>query len=287
MENEEINFENEHFFDDIKEEKEICFDDDDLIFEKEIHEKEYYEAKDDSISIQFDDSLYEQKQRKKLNKEDLKTIPLPIFNCFYCANEKIAFQKLINDNLSQKYLYSFSKLDSNIINALIEFDLTKSNNFFKDNSIENYFYELLKEEVNKNSEYLNKYYNKSQLYLKDMFSNINLIKKKKKIIKKEIEKLNDSKILNELNLNDYKRKIKWEDISFEKEIFNIWDISNLSEIGNYEDSYYEKNKKNNKNYSDRVNLSFSYNENNSSTSTSNHSNKPFKNNNLSFSFFQH
>ena len=258
MENEELNFENEHFFDDIKVEKEICFDDDDLSFEKDIEEKEYYEVKDDTISIHFDDSLCQQKQRKKLSKEDLKTIPLPIFNCFYCANEKIAFQKLINDNLSQKYLYSFSKLDSNIINALIDFDLTKSNNLFKESSIENYFYELLKEEVNKNSEYLNKYYNKSQLNLIEM-TNINLSKKKGKIIKKENENDNDLKIFNEINLNDFKRKIKWEDISFEKENYNIWDISNLSEIGNNEDSYYERTKKNNKINSDRVNLSFSYN----------------------------
>ena len=287
MENEELNFENEHFCDDIKVEKEICFDDDDLSFEKDIEEKEYYEVKDDTISIHFDDSLCQQKQRKKLSKEDLKIIPLPIFNCFYCANEKIAFQKLINDNLSQKYLYSFSKLDLNIINALIEFDLTKSNNLFKENSIENYFYELLKEEINKNSEYLKKYYTKSQLNLIEIISNINLPHKKKKIIKKENENKNDSKILNEINLNDLKRKIKWEDISFEKENYNIWDISNLSEIGNYEDSYYEKSKKNNKNISDKTNFSFSYNENNSSTSTSNHSNKTFKNNNLSFSFFQH
>ena len=49
MQNEEIYFENEHFFDDIKEEKEICFDDDDLNFEKDIDEKEYYDDKDDSI----------------------------------------------------------------------------------------------------------------------------------------------------------------------------------------------------------------------------------------------
>ncbi len=286
MENEELNFENEHFFDDIKVEKEICFDDDDLSFEKDIEEKEYYEVKDDTISIHFDDSLCQQKQRKKLSKEDLKTIPLPIFNCFYCANEKIGFQKLINDNLSQKYLYSFSKLDSNIINALVDFDLTKSNNLFKESSIENYFYELLKEEVNKNSEYLNKYYNKSQLNLIEM-TNINLSKKKGKIIKKENENDNDLKIFNEINLNDFKRKIKWEDISFEKENYNIWDISNLSEIGNNDDSYYERTKKNNKINSDRVNLSFSYNDNNTSTSTSNHSNKLCKNNNLSFSFFQH
>lgn len=158
---------------------------------------------------------------------------------------------------------------------------------FKENSIENYFYELLKEEINKNSEYLKKYYTKSQLNLIEIISNINLPHKKKKIIKKENENKNDSKILNEINLNDLKRKIKWEDISFEKENYNIWDISNLSEIGNYEDSYYEKSKKNNKNISDKTNFSFSYNENNSSTSTSNHSNKTFKNNNLSFSFFQH
>ncbi len=279
MKNEEEFSPNDFFLEGIENEK---FNEEELSFINDFEEKEYFE---DSISINLD-LISEKKQRKKLNKEDLKTIPLPIFNCFYCANEKIAFQKLINDNLSQKYLYSFSKLDSNIINALIEFDLTKSNNFFKDNSIENYFYELLKEEVNKNSEYLNKYYNKSQLNLIEM-TNINLSKKKGKIIKKENENDNDLKIFNEINLNDFKRKIKWEDISFEKENYNIWDISNLSEIGNNEDSYYERTKKNNKINSDRVNLSFSYNENNSSTSTSNHSNKPFKNNNLSFSFFQH
>ena len=256
-----------------------------LSFINDFEEKEYFE---DSISINLD-LISEKKQRKKLNKEDLKTIPLPIFNCFYCANEKIAFQKLINDNLSQKYLFCSSKNDLNIINGLINFNIKNlnDNKTNKNHSIENYFICLLKDEIIKSSEYLKKYYNKSQLFLKEILLNNNFSMKKEKI-NIEKEKNNNSIFFNDINLKDFKRKIKWEDISFEEENFNIWDTSNLSEIKN-ENYSYENIKKHFMKNSEKINISFSYNEINSSTSTSNQSNKPFKNTNFnfSFSFVQH
>lgn len=282
MKNEEEFSPNDFFLEGIENEK---FNEEELSFINDFEEKEYFE---DSISINLD-LISEKKQRKKLNKEDLKTIPLPIFNCFYCANEKIAFQKLINDNLSQKYLFCSSKNDLNIINGLINFNIKNlnDNKTNKNHSIENYFICLLKDEIIKSSEYLKKYYNKSQLFLKEILLNNNFSMKKEKI-NIEKEKNNNSIFFNDINLKDFKRKIKWEDISFEEENFNIWDTSNLSEIKN-ENYSYENIKKHFMKNSEKINISFSYNEINSSTSTSNQSNKPFKNTNFnfSFSFVQH
>ena len=282
MKNEEEFSPNDFFLEGIENEK---FNEEELSFINDFEEKEYFE---DSISINLD-LISEKKQRKKLNKEDLKTIPLPIFNCFYCANEKIAFQKLINDNLSQKYLFCSSKNDLNIINGLINFNIKNlnDNKTNKNHSIENYFICLLKDEIIKSSEYLKKYYNKSQLFLKEILLNNNFSMKKEKI-NIEKEKNNNSIFFNDINLKDFKRKIKWEDISFEEENFNIWDTSNLSEIKN-ENYSYENIKKQFMKNSEKINISFSYNEINSSTSTSNQSNNPFKNTNFnfSFSFVQH
>ena len=282
MKNEEEFSPNDFFLEGIENEK---FNEEELSFINDFEEKEYFE---DSISINLD-LISEKKQRKKLNKEDLKTIPLPIFNCFYCANEKIAFQKLINDNLSQKYLFCSSKNDLNIINGLINFNIKNlnDNKTNKNHSIENYFICLLKDEIIKSSEYFKKYYNKSQFFLKEILLNNNL-SMKNEIINIEKEKNNNSIFFNDINLKDFKRKIKWEDISFEEENFNIWDTSNLSEIKN-ENYSYENIKKQFMKNSEKINISFSYNEINSSTSTSNQSNKPFKNTNFnfSFSFVQH
>ena len=47
--------------------------------------------------------------KPKITKNDLNTIPLPIFDCIYCANEKIVFNHLINEKFSLKYLYNVEK----------------------------------------------------------------------------------------------------------------------------------------------------------------------------------
>ena len=57
--------------------------------------------------------------KKKKTKEDLDNIPLPIFDCIYCTNEKIVFNNFINKSLSDKYLFLTSVYDINDLNNAI------------------------------------------------------------------------------------------------------------------------------------------------------------------------
>ena len=59
------------------------------------------------------------KKRQKLKKEELNNIPIPIFSCIYCSNEKVSFNHMINKILEQKYFLLTSLYDIKIINKLI------------------------------------------------------------------------------------------------------------------------------------------------------------------------
>ena len=159
------------------------------------------------------------KNKHKIAKKDLNTIPIPIFECLYCANEKIVFNHLINEKLSLKYLYNTEKKDISLLNFLIKNNLfieseEKLKQLFKAESgdINNYF------EINKlkkilsiildNKEYLNRYYhiNESHNFLKQKRErenyNFNLINKNKKKLK-EIKRINHYIIQkNEQSSND-------------------------------------------------------------------------------------
>ena len=56
---------------------------------------------------------------KKLKKEDLDNIPLPIFSCIYCSNEQVSFNHLSNEIISNKYLLQTSTWDMKELNYLI------------------------------------------------------------------------------------------------------------------------------------------------------------------------
>ena len=63
---------------------------------------EIFESSIQSINIDLNN---ENKKGKKIRtKEDLNNTPLPVFECLYCAKEKIVFQHLINEIISDKYL---------------------------------------------------------------------------------------------------------------------------------------------------------------------------------------
>ena len=47
--------------------------------------------------------FFPKNQKIKLTKEDLNNIPLPIFSCIYCSNEKISFNHFSQEILSNKY----------------------------------------------------------------------------------------------------------------------------------------------------------------------------------------
>ena len=57
--------------------------------------------------------------KRKKTKEDLNNIPLPIFDCIYCTNEKIVFNNFINKSLSDKYLFLTSIYDIHDLNNII------------------------------------------------------------------------------------------------------------------------------------------------------------------------
>jgi len=75
--------------------------------------------------------------KRRLSKGDLNKIPIPIFECIYCANEKLAFNHLINDEFSLKYLYNTEKKDISLINFLQENNLLLPIENEKDNKVRN------------------------------------------------------------------------------------------------------------------------------------------------------
>ena len=240
--------------------------------------------------------------KHKITKNDLNKIPLPIFDCIYCANEKIVFNHLINEEISLKYLYNGDKIDLSLINILIENNLlsieNKTNMDIKkliSNKNKNINIYKLKSLINlilNNTEYFSKFYNinESKNYLKqkrkrDNNYNINIKKNKiKKIdkfafgnkkygqeknnlfdddssdninenyekinkitqniienenIKTENNKLDNSiedkicdgfnRLLDDDSFIDLSRKIKWNDIEFEKKPYNIWETNSIDD----------------------------------------------------------
>ena len=87
--------------------------------------------------------------KKKITKEDLNNIPLPIFSCIYCSNDYISFKHLSNEKLSSKYYIQTSIYDMKILDKLIQkkplIDQYNQNSQIIDIII-------------KNTEYLKKYY---------------------------------------------------------------------------------------------------------------------------------
>ena len=179
--------------------------------------------------------------KKKLTKDDLKTIPIPIFECLFCADEFIAFSHLINENLSSKYLFNANKSDISIINFLIENDLyiNDLNNLNCNNIDINKLKDLEKIIINC-SEFLSKFYitNDSNEFFKkyknyykckineneENFGNFDDLKEKNyvnannKLFDNDDNDENDD----EDSFMDLRRKIKKSDIVFEDKPYDIW-----------------------------------------------------------------
>jgi len=161
--------------------------------------------------------------KKRLSNGDLNKIPIPIFECIYCANEKLAFNHLINDEFSLKYLYNTEKKDISLINFLQKNNLllpiedekdNKVQNFIEKNNINIHKFKNLIKMILENTEYISKYYTteESHNFLKQKRrreSNIKLIKYKKN--KLDFEKRKYGKEKNELfeddNSSDSSEKI--------------------------------------------------------------------------------
>ena len=147
------------------------------------------------------------KNVKKITKEDLKTIPIPIFECIFCADEDLSFRHYINEIMSMKYLYNVEKKDITLVeflmdNNLLEMKENKNNivnKFGIKNNIDLFRINTLIKLLFDNTEYINKYYNikESTLFLKQK-----RIREKKEKIKNEFSPNkndnNDNNIQNDL-----------------------------------------------------------------------------------------
>ena len=65
----------------------------------------------ESIQIDLNNNSDKKQIKKKLTKEDLNNIPLPVFSCIYCSNDIIAFRHLIQEIITNKYLFQTSVYD--------------------------------------------------------------------------------------------------------------------------------------------------------------------------------
>ena len=66
-------------------------------------------------------SLFSKKETKKITKEDLNYIPLPVFSCIYCSNDDISFKHLSQEIISNIYLFQSSVYDIIELNKLISY----------------------------------------------------------------------------------------------------------------------------------------------------------------------
>ena len=98
----------------------------------------------------FNQMFLSKKNKIKLTKEDLNNIPLPLFSCIYCSNERISFKHFLNEILIKKYILLTSIYD------IKQLDKILSHKFLVDKFDEN---DKLEDIIIKNTEYLKKYYN--------------------------------------------------------------------------------------------------------------------------------
>lgn len=179
----------------------------------------------DTIELNID----EKEIKKKLTKEDLKTIQLPIFDCIYCANERISFAHLLSEQLSKIYLNCTSIFDIRLISEVIETDLLAPSQKETTNLVKNF--------VLNHSEYLTKFYSKTETNYASIFKKFSQkqYQSEKKPEKEQQQPDYDKQIVNTENDNliskylriDLTRKICYSDIEFEEEPFDIWNCSYL------------------------------------------------------------
>ena len=101
---------------------------------------------------------------RKLTKEEMDNIPLPVFSCIYCSNMVVAFKHLSQEIVTNKYLFQTSIYDLKDINKLIIYqpliDKDKKN-------------EKLLNIIIKSTEYI--YYNYTKENIKNFFSSKNYL----------------------------------------------------------------------------------------------------------------
>ena len=157
-------------------------------------------------------------KRKKLKKEELNNIPIPIFSCIYCSNEKISFNHMIQTILEKKYFLLTSIYDIRTINKLISNSNMANLEYIK------YYYKykdshmLLNKNANPKKDKMNYNINNNIMtYSTCTGSNSTLIKFKfEDLMKTSTPKKNKN------SKNVHERKIKKKDIIWDYKYYNIW-----------------------------------------------------------------
>ena len=180
------------------------------------------------------------KTNKKITKDDLRTIPIPIFECVFCADEYLSFRHYINEILSLKYLYNAEKKDINLIdfllsnNNLLEIKEEKNDllkNLGKKNNIDLNKIKSLIDTILDNKEYLKKYYS---------------LKESKNILKQKRIRDNNNKLKNEI-FSSHKKADKMElniNLDFPKEKYGNNKIELFDDDNNDDEDFIEKINKN-------------------------------------------
>lgn len=109
---------------------------------------------DNNGNLQSNKKINKSKIKKKLTKEDLNDIPLPIFACIYCSNDYISFKHLSNEILSSKYYNLTSVYDMRALDELIRYHHI-IDTFTEKPSLLNL--------IIMNTEYIRQYYEKSDV----------------------------------------------------------------------------------------------------------------------------
>ena len=127
----------------------------------------YGNLEDQSISQLNKEIKTKNTYKKKITKEELNNIPLPIFSCIYCSNDFISFKHLINEQLSSKYYIQTSIYDMKILDKIIQSHAMVDQ--YDKNS-------PLLDIIIKNTENIKKYYGKeefSNFYKTEKFKSFN------------------------------------------------------------------------------------------------------------------
>ena len=142
----------------------------------------------------FNLMFFSKKNKIKLTKEDLNNIPLPLFSCIYCSNEKISFSHFLNEILFNKYYLLTSIYD------IKQLDKILSQKYLVDKFDGN---DKLEDIIIKNTEYLKKYYNYNDS--KSLMSQICYDKIRFAMHDKNIQQVTN--ILNKIKLKKNKKNL--------------------------------------------------------------------------------
>ena len=151
--------------------------------------------------------------KKRLTKEDLNNIPLPIFSCIYCSNEKVGFEHLIKENICNKYFLQTSVYDMKNLDKIIRINPIIDR--YKENP-------PLINIIIKNTEFIKQCFKNNDIY--DFFSSEIFLKISEvnhiKIIKNFLQKLEDQYIR--------KRNKELSNNKFNSNKFFIFDENKMS-----------------------------------------------------------